>query len=862
MGPYEIVAPVGAGGMGEVYRARDTRLGRDVAVKVLPVEFAADPERLRRFEQEARAAAALNHPNILVLHDIGSASIALEGVGEGLAPSRAGTSPAPTKAEAAAGQRTVHYLVTELLEGQTLGERIRSGDLTVAKAVELGIQIAQGLAAAHEHGIVHRDLKPGNVFVTKDGVVKILDFGLARLTHLEAGPWDPATASTETGLTGAHTVLGTVGYMAPEQVRGLPADHRSDIFSFGCVLYEMLACERAFRGDSSPDVAAAILKDDPPSLPTSVPATLDKVVRRCLEKRPEERFFSARDVAFALEAITGETEPPATTLPVQSWFTRHRLAMAGVGTVAAIVAALTIWQPWRAVSRSAASAAEHVPSILALPCQVYGAPEVAFLTDAVPGTISTLLAQVEGLDTKVPPSSFEVEKVKGDLGRLAQLYQVSSFIVTSISTSAVGYALNVQLVDAATRKVRWARQYEGPREAYNELAQQAAEGIRQTVRPAAPPIPTSSVSSEVELAFRQGRYYFVRYHNLWHLADFDAALAAFTRAFALDPSFAMAAGNIAELFVFRLVVEGDVHDYRKQAESWARRALGVDPRCGEAWAALSQVEMSTTHADLERVTDYAVKAVTFAPRDAWVHRNLGIWMPTGSLGLAALLRSIDLDPFFLISACNASYYMCLLERPEDALAVIDRGLELESDWLCGSIARGFVLRKLGRLEEAASTLRRCEAAANAEGLPRNDWRQHRFALAVAQGDTATSETLARQILASVFDNRADATLVGNAACSVVPSLAHMGRTDDAIRILEKSVEVGWPPPYDWLLVEPDIQLLRGDTRFAKVLSACRDWAAMTARVLGEARARGELPAYLEQPLDELQGLLNKEGGAT
>ena len=185
-----------------------------------------------------------------------------------------------------------------------------------------------------------------------------------------------------------------------------------------------------------------------------------------------------------------------------------------LGTVVAIVVAPAIWRPWRAVSRRPEAVPGSVPSILALPCKVYGAPEVAFLTDAVPGTISTLLAQVEGLDTKVPPSSFEVEKVKGDLGQLAELYEVSSFIVTSITTSPGGFALNVQLVDAATRKVRWGKQYEGPRETYNDLARQAAEGIRLAVKPAASPVPTAGVSSEAELALREGDYFLNRYNNL------------------------------------------------------------------------------------------------------------------------------------------------------------------------------------------------------------------------------------------------------------------------------------------------------------------------------------------------------------
>jgi tetratricopeptide (TPR) repeat protein len=329
---------------------------------------------------------------------------------------------------------------------------------------------------------------------------------------------------------------------------------------------------------------------------------------------------------------------------------------------------------------------------------------------------------------------------------------------------------------------------------------------------------------------------------------------------AVDPSFATAAGKAAELFAVRFSFEGDVHDALRQAGSWARRALGIDPRCGEAWAALSQVELSMTHADPERGIDYAVKGVAFAPRDAFAHLELGLWgVGTYSLPVAASLRSVELDPFLLPPAGNAAEDLTLLGRAAEALPVVDRGLRVEPDWPWGLVTRGFVLTKLGRLEEAESTLRRCEPSAKAAKTVGELWRQIRFSLAVAQRDASTSEVLARQILAEVFDSRADANLVENARDLAAPSLAHMGRTDDAMRILEKSVEVGVPPAYDWLLMEPYFQPLRSDPRFAKVVAASRDGAAMVARILGQARARGELPNYFKAPLDDLLKLLNETG---
>ena len=325
LGPYEIVAPIGAGGMGEVYQARDPRLGRDVAIKVLPAAFSADPERLDRFEQEARAAAALNHPNILAVYDIGQHN----------------GSP---------------YIVSEFLQGETLRARLASSRveresasaesegagvgsprpvrndgeaLPVRKALEYAVQIAHGLAAAHEKGITHRDLKPENIFIITNGRVKILDFGLAKLTQPDPALAGASALPTKPPNTLPGLVLGTVGYMSPEQVRGLQADHRSDIFAFGAVLYEMLSGERAFRGETMMDAMTAVLKEDPPDLPAAerhIPPALERIVHRCLEKSPAGRFKSADDLAFALEGLTSQSDSAVATPSVSARKPREPIA--------------------------------------------------------------------------------------------------------------------------------------------------------------------------------------------------------------------------------------------------------------------------------------------------------------------------------------------------------------------------------------------------------------------------------------------------------------------------------------------------------------------------------------------------------
>jgi len=308
LGPYEILDALGSGGMGEVYRARDTRLGREVAVKVLPAEYSQDPDRLRRFEREAQAAAATNHPNILVLYDIGT-------------------------------QDGAPYIVTELLEGETLRKALERGPLPPARAVELGLQIARGLAAAHEKGVIHRDLQPENLFLTKEGPVKILDFGLARLRAPEmAPPAEEGKSPAPITSTQEGRVLGTPGYMSPEQLRGQPADARSDLFALGCVLHEMVSGRRPFVGATPADEAAAILKESPPAMQEeggAVPTALELIIRRCLEKDPAERFQSARDLAFDLETFSsaaqaGVTPVVASHRPAHrirgSWFPRCALS--------------------------------------------------------------------------------------------------------------------------------------------------------------------------------------------------------------------------------------------------------------------------------------------------------------------------------------------------------------------------------------------------------------------------------------------------------------------------------------------------------------------------------------------------------
>src|SRR6266536_1931073 len=351
LGRYEIRSQLGAGGMGEVYLARDPKINRDVAIKVLPTAFSSDSERLRRFEQEAQAAGGLNHPNILSIYDVDTHD----------------GSP---------------YVVSELLEGETLREQLNGTALPVRKAIDYALQIASGLAAAHAKGIVHRDLKPENLFVTKEGRVKILDFGLAKLIEPRDGSEVRTDLPTRQRNTEPGTVVGTVGYMSPEQVRGQRVDHRSDIFSLGVIVYEMLSGKRAFRGDSTIETLNAILKEDPPELSESnsqINPALERVVMHCLEKSPEQRFQSARDVTFALEALSGLTSSRTLTaaLPITAGRRKNRERLAWVVAGVCLLGLLAAL-PFVIAYLGRAPIDERVINLSVLP------PEKATMTGAVP----------------------------------------------------------------------------------------------------------------------------------------------------------------------------------------------------------------------------------------------------------------------------------------------------------------------------------------------------------------------------------------------------------------------------------------------------------------------------------------------
>ena len=556
LGPYEIESLIGSGGMGEVYRARDTRLHRQVAIKILAGSV-SEPQFRERFDREARAVAALSHPNIVAIYDVGT-------------------------------HDDTPYAATELLEGETLRSRIGASPLPVRTAVDYAVQIARGLAAAHGRGIVHRDLKPDNVFVTPDNQIKILDFGLA--TQTAPGTSDETTRlETESGM-----VLGTVGYISPEQARGARADERSDIFSFGCVLYEMVSARRAFSGNSRIETLHAILKDNPPDLATSgrdIPPALERVIMHCLEKAPESRFHSARDLVFALENLTDAAARPSGVRP-SPWRRARR------GPVAAGIAALVIAAGgalWWTIGRDKPSADPKPPVAAAadprwvlavLPFENVtrdGGPGyfAAGMTDEVTSQLSKLSAlRVVG---RAAVAAFK--SGRSDLPGMVKELGIGSLVTGTVRENGSRVRVNVELMDARSARLIWSEQYD--REgvdvfsAQSDIALRIAEALQATVtleeQSRVGKRPTGSVAA-YQLFMQE------RAMGGGTRAKLLEKIDLLNQAVALDPQFALAYTRMAIHYQF-LAAFGDITATPKGIEA-AHKALAIDPQLAQAHFAL------------------------------------------------------------------------------------------------------------------------------------------------------------------------------------------------------------------------------------------------------------------------------------
>ena len=815
LGPYHLLTLLGAGGMGEVYRAKDPKLGREVAIKVLPAAFAEDPERLRRFEQEARAASALNHPNILTIYELG--------MHEG----------AP-------------YLVMELLEGETLRTTLSQGAVAAERVTEFGEQIAAGLAAAHDRGIVHRDLKPENLFLTRDGLVKILDFGLAKRSLIDGENSTAALAN----LTASGVVMGTLSYMSPEQATGKPVDFHADQFSFGVVLYELLSGRCPFRGESAAETLAAIVRDDPAPLEAlnpGMPASLSVIVKRCLEKDPKERYASTKDLAKQLSIARLHANSGGTAAtgyqPVKvpgKGSRRTRLLLVGVAMVFVLgTAGLLLWKPWR-------PAPARNLSILALPATLLGSQESAFLREGVPDTLTTLLAGVPGLDTKIPPTLPQVERMNGDPRRIAEAYRVDHLLLSTVTAQGENLTLSVKVAEAATQKILWAAQFQGTRATYTSLLREAAEGLTRALKPAgAGAVGKPVFGSDVEMALQEGQFFQRRYGKTRDAQDFEKALGCYRKAQSLEPSSAVLVARIADIFQNHYFADRDPKA-KEESDRWVARALELDPRCGKAWAVKCATEVNKPKADPVTVAEYALKATRYSPNDAESFITLGMATPSFGMQAAAGRRAMELDPLNPHGYSWAAMCLGPLGRKDEALDILERAGRLGARPGFHTWLKYYTLFHAGRFEEA-------KQAYTELGWP-DVSRLMRFLMA---GDIAGGREHAQKLVAEW--RKADMGSMDwiNVATFYGPLLVRLGMQEDALWLLERGAETNMSLSYDLLLVDPDLKQLRGDPRYGKAAAVARKYALTWLDLSDRAKARGEFPAPLEPALEELRDLLRR-----
>ncbi len=835
--------------MGEVYRARDTVLGREVAIKTLPPSMKDDHARLSRFEREARLLASLNHPNIATLHGL----------------EQHGSEPC---------------LVMELVEGTPLDELIQAGPLSVQEATRIASQVADALEAAHEKGIVHRDLKPSNVVVGPKGRAKVLDFGIAKSIDSTTPTLLPgeAPAAGNPTLTQLGTALGTPPYMSPEQVRGLPVDNRADVWAFGCLLYEMLAGKRAFLSDSATGTLAAVLVQEPDwkALPAATPTSLLVLMKRCLAKDLGSRISGIAEVRDELgrssvgrpasqipvPEVATLMEAPPRTVPQPS---RRVWVALGALLIAVVAASGLLLLPGvrGRLGVSHADAPSKVTSLVVLPSRVLGGEADLFLADAVPNTVSTHLAQIEGLETKMPPSNAEFERAGRDLQRIADAYKVGAVVLPTVTVAGDRLILNLQLVAIPSRVVLWTRDFEDRRDRYLELARAAAEGIRQALRPAAPALsnpPDVVRNSEAELALHQGLFLANLYRRTSLPADFDRALAALKRAHDLDPRQPDALAEIARLHAAKIVTGVPPQDLVPAVRQWAHLALDVDPRSSRAWAVLSEAEQIDPERSYQKMLDYSLKAAAFGPDDGYAQNRLSYALSRCSvlLGLEASARARQLDPLDLSSLVSDAIFLSAISRVDEALNSLQQVLRVEPDMPFAILMDSLVETLAGHGETALQLVARLEPVAK-DGRLRPEWlalvRDYAlFEKAARQGDRESADAAAGRLLRAArgetkFPRWESATSL------IAPLFARHGRTEEALELMSFRDRLGLVEAYEVLTLNKDLEPLRGDRRFQPVLQRSRSRFNEMLGVLSAARARGEYPAYLDPALDDLLPLV-------
>ncbi|MCM3878229.1 MAG: tetratricopeptide repeat-containing serine/threonine-protein kinase [Thermoanaerobaculia bacterium] len=749
LGPYEILASLGAGGMGEVYRAKDPRLAREVAIKVLPEDFLEGEERKIRFEREARLLAALNHPGIAAIYSFEEIS---------------SSSPGSPR----------HILVMELVEGEGLDEKIRSGPLPLEACLTYAAQIAEALEAAHEKGIVHRDLKPANVRVTLKGRVKLLDFGLAKGGRASAARDD--TEQTVSRVSAPGLVLGTVGYMSPEQVRGLPADARSDLFSLGAVLYEMLTGQRAFRRETAAETLTAILREDPPetsSSSTRMTPAVEAVVRQCLEKDPARRFSSAASLAVRL---------------------RELLETPGAGA------------PPRARRKKAIDSVAVLPFVNA-----GGDADQDYLSDGLTERLIDTLSQLPKLRVMARSTVFRYKGRDADPLAAGRELDVRAVLTGRLRRNGDRLRVQAELVDVATGFRLWGSQHdralEDLLEVEDAISREICEHLRfKLTRPERKRVGKQHTQNvEAYRFYLKGRFFW----NKWTPDGMRAAIAFYERAIELDPSYALAWGGIADAWgVLGNIKAVPPAQAFPRAKSAALKALELDPHLSEAHASLGFVrrffDWEWSSAEREFLDSVRLNP-GYATGRRWYGQFLS-GMGRHGEAVAEVRIALDLDPLSVIIHTALGDVFFYARRYDDAIGMYRKALEMDPGFVAGHSDLARALEHSGRVEEAIRSYEKAvQLAGNSTADPSIG-----LANAFAVGGRPRE---ALDVLEELKRRREERYVSPWGLASIY---ARLGEAGAALEWLERAYDEH-DSTLVWLKVHPRFDALRTDPRFTALL---------------------------------------------
>src|ERR1022692_1194436 len=794
LGPYEIQSPLGAGGMGEVYRATDTKLGRDVALKVLPAEMAHGPERLARFRREAKALAQLDHPNIVTIHSV----------------------------EESDG---VHFLTMQLVEGQPLDRLIPAGGLPVEQIVEIASALGDALAAAHEKGIVHRDLKPANVMVSNEGRVKVLDFGLAK----DAGASDPADATlTSDHRTQAGVVMGTPAYMSPEQTSGRPIDHRTDIFSLGVVLHEMATGRRPFEGTSSAELTSAILRDTPPPVTDArpdLPSDLARIIRRCLEKDARHRVQTARDVSNEFGDLARQTSQnitPAITSTARassasgsiaahaderfrsaegmSGIRRHAVALAIVVTLLVLGSAVAIYLK--------GSKTNQIDSIAVLPLENRSTdPDADYISDGITESITNSLARLPNL--KVTPHSvaFHYKGKAIDPQKVGDELRVQAVLAGSVAQRGDNLIVDVELDDVRNGKQIWGEQYNRKLAdllaVQSDIAREVSQRLRAQLSSADQQKLTkgSTENPEAYQLYLKGKYY----TNKFTKEGFDTGIDHFRQAIAVDPNYGLAYSGLAYNYINQDDWYISPSEAGPKTKDAVAKALAIDDADSDAHLSLALVahwyewDVATAEREFQR-------AIQLNPSSVEAHSFYAYFL--AAIGrkdeaLAEAKRAQQADPLSTLGNSIPGFMLVVGRQWDPAIESLHSAIQMDPNYWFTRCYLGRAYEQKGRLPEAIAEFQRAVDLAkdNAE-----TWSALGQAYAIS-GNKAGAQR--------VLDHLKELSAHGWVApYNVAVIYAGLGEKDQAFALLEQAYKDRSYSIPEYLTTDERLDSLRSDPRFA------------------------------------------------